>query len=68
MKTLVIIEIEHRKPIPALANLIAGRAWSIDGVAKAEVVHSPSLCAGELQDQGFTLAEIMLGAQEVCRG
>lgn len=67
MKTLVILEIEHARPIRELANLIAGRAWSIQGVRKAEVVTSPSMSSEQLQDAGFTLAEISLGAAEVVR-
>lgn len=68
MKTLVILEIEHRKPIPALANMIAGRAYTIDGVTNSEPFKSPGLGANDLQEQGFTLAEISLGMQDVVRG
>lgn len=67
MKTLVIIEVDHRKPIPALANLIAGRAYTIDGVANAEVVSAPSMSTDVLKEAGFTLAEIRLGQIEVAR-
>lgn len=67
MRTLVIIEVDHRKPIPALANMVAGRAYTIDGVTNAEVLKSPSLTLSELQEQGFTLAEISLGSHEVSR-
>lgn len=38
MKTVVTIEIEHTKPLPSLPSMVAGRAWSIDGVSRAEVV------------------------------
>lgn len=65
-RTLVIIEVEHRRPIPKLANLIAGRAWSIDGVIRAEVAPS-GLHPAQLQEEGFTLSEISLGAEEVHR-
>lgn len=67
MRTLVILEIDHRKPIPALANMIAGRAYTIDGVTNAEPFKSPLLGANELQDAGFTLEEIRLGVLEVVR-
>jgi len=67
MKTLVILEIEHAKPLPALANMIAGRAYTIDGVTDAHLVESPTGRADNLQQQGFTLAEISLGAGEVHR-
>jgi hypothetical protein len=63
MKTLVLLEIEHRKPIKALANMIAGRAYTIDGVTNAEVFRSPMLGPEQLQDEGFSLAEISLGAE-----
>jgi hypothetical protein len=67
MKTLVIIEIEHRAPIRALANMIAGRAYTISGVTSAEVFKSPTLAPEQLQEEGFTLAEIALGMGEVHR-
>jgi hypothetical protein len=67
MRTLVIIEIDHARPIRALAQMIAGRAYSIQGVSNAEVVKLPSLSPEQLQDEGFTLAEISLGSREVVR-
>lgn len=67
MKTLIILEVDHRKPIPWLANMVAGRAYTIDGVTNAEVFKSPTLSTEQLQDQGFTLAEISLGSHEVVR-
>lgn len=67
MRTLVIIEIDHRKPIPALANMIAGRAYTIDGVTNAQPFRSPSLESNALQDAGFTMEEVRLGASEVVR-
>jgi hypothetical protein len=67
MKTLVIIEIDHKKPIPFLANMIAGRAYTIAGVTNAEPFKSPTPTAGNLEEHGFTLAEIALGMQEVVR-
>ena len=71
MKTLILLEVEHSKPIPYLASMIAGRAYTIDGVKNAEPFQSPfkgsELRTRELQEQGFTLAEIALGAQEVHR-
>jgi hypothetical protein len=63
MKTLILIEVEHKKPIPALANMIAGRAYTIDGVTSTEVVRSPTRSSDdEMQDAGFTLRELSLGA------
>lgn len=44
MKTLVLVEVTHAKPIAELASLIAGRAWTIEGVEKAEIV--PSFTCG----------------------
>lgn len=67
MRTLIILEIDHKKPIPYLANMIAGRAYTIDGVTNAEPFKSPTLTPDRLQEQGFTLAEIALGMQEVVR-
>lgn len=67
MRTLVILEIDHKKPIHALANMIAGRAYTIDGVTNAQPFRSPSIEANELQEAGFTLDEVRLGASEVVR-
>lgn len=74
MRTVVCIEVEHDKPIPALANLIAGRAWTIGGVTAAEVMVPETYSATQgaevnrLQRQGFTMSEIALGLTEVVRG
>jgi hypothetical protein len=67
MKTILIIEVEHRKPIPALANMVAGRAYTIDGVTNAQPFKSPSVGGVDMEAEGFTLAEIALGSQEVHR-
>lgn len=66
MKTVIVIEIEHTKPIPALANLMAGRAWTIPGVDRADVLpcnEEAGRPAGLFTDQ-----ELMLGRYEVVRG
>lgn len=62
MKTIVILEITHSKPIQALPNLIAGRAYTIDGVKDARPL---VLSAYELERSGFTLRELSLGSGEV---
>jgi hypothetical protein len=36
MKTVLILTVEHPKPLPDLTDLIAGRVWSIQGVEMAE--------------------------------
>jgi hypothetical protein len=38
MKTLITLEIEHRKPIESLADLVAGRAYTLDNVTNVTVV------------------------------
>lgn len=70
MKTIVCIEIEHDKPITALENLVAGRAWTIGGVKGAEVMRAeqPKLDVHRLQRAGFTEGEIALGVTDVVRG
>lgn len=70
MKTVICIEVEHDRPIPQLANLIAGRAWSIGGVCGAEVMEAqrPPADVHHLQRAGFSPAEIALGVTEVVRG
>jgi hypothetical protein len=67
VRTVIVLEIDHRKPIPALANLIAGRAYTIDGVTNAEPYKLRALTYDELNGIGFTEAEIALGSQEVVR-
>ncbi len=58
--TRVTIEVIHTKPLPHLAEMIAGRAWSIDGVKGSEVIHNLS---EELLSQGFTLQELSIAAE-----
>lgn len=67
MKTIVCIEVEHDRPIPKLENLIAGRAWSIDGVKAAEVMRPDAPGERRLRDMGFSHDEIRLGMGEVVR-
>ena len=61
MKTVVTIEVIHSKPIPELANIIAGRAYTLDGVINAEPLE---LSVQQLEAHGFTAAEIALGQQD----
>lgn len=70
MKTVICIEVEHDRPIPALANLVAGRTWSIDGVKGAEVMQPqrPGGDLGFLHRAGFSSGEIALGMTDVVRG
>lgn len=37
-RTTMLITIEHRKPIPGLTDLVAQRAWNIDGVRAGETL------------------------------
>lgn len=67
MKTYVLIEVSHRKPLPVLAEMIAGRAYTIDGVSDARVVKQDSISPEQMRSDGFSLSEISLGAQEVVR-
>jgi hypothetical protein len=72
MKTIVILEIDHSMDIPALGEMIAGRAYTISGVSNAEFVKDlaalPVVSHERLQAMGFTLEEISLGSQDVERG
>lgn len=63
MKTLITIEVTHEKPLSGLADKVANRAWSVDGVTRAEVV-TP---AQKKDEDGFTIAELALGSGEVHR-
>lgn len=38
MKRYLILELELSKDIPELADKIAGRAWTLDGVEEAQIV------------------------------
>lgn len=71
MKTIVVIEVTHAKPIPHLEDMIAGRAYTIGGVGNAEVVRDqqkrPALTADEMLQLGFSVEEISLGSGEVHR-
>lgn len=66
MKTIVIVEITHDKEIPGLADKIAGRAWTLDGV-RYSTARVDEKTVADLEDAGFTMAEIALGAQDVAR-
>lgn len=36
MQTKIMVTVDHDKPLPDLVDLVAGRAWTIDGVRCAE--------------------------------
>ena len=61
MRTFILLAIDHRKPIPELANMIAGRAYTIDGVTDAVELKQEELTPEQLQAQGFSLEELALG-------
>lgn len=63
MKTIVTLEITHDKPLPEIAQMLAGRAWTIAGVKHAEVISDNC----DLRAVGFTEQEIALGATDVVR-
>jgi hypothetical protein len=71
MRTVVILEIDHRKDIPSLGEMIAGRAYTISGVTNVEFVKDmaalPVVSPERLRSMGFTLEEISLGSQDVER-
>jgi hypothetical protein len=66
MRTIVIVEVIHSKEITALADKIAGRAWTLDGVRYA-TAHVDEKTVADLEQAGFSMAEIALGSQEVVR-
>lgn len=71
-KSVIVLEVEHENDIPALGNMIAGRAYTIAGVTNVEFVADfakvPVLDADQLLAMGFKESEISLGAQDVERG
>lgn len=69
MKTLILLEVEHDKPLPHLAGMVAGRAWSLPGVTRADVLPTQAEQSfHDMRGMGFTPAEIALGHGEVVRG
>lgn len=42
MKTTITLEIEHRKPIESLSDLVAGRAYTLDNVTNVTAVPTPT--------------------------
>lgn len=48
MKTLILLEVEHTKPIESLWDLVAGRAYTIDGVSNV-VQPEPSKALATLE-------------------
>lgn len=68
MKSYVLLEITHDKPLPALASMIAGRAYTISGVTDAVELKQQELTPEQLEAQGFSLGELALGiGREVTR-
>jgi hypothetical protein len=66
VKTIVIVEVIHTHPIPDLADKIAGRTWTLDGVRYATAMVDEKTVA-DLEQAGFSMEEIALGMQEVAR-
>lgn len=68
MKSIIVIEVEHDTPVPNLAGLVAGQAFTISGVCGCRELRSdPRQAVQELRDAGFTFDEIALGMREVAR-
>lgn len=65
-RTVVIVEVIHDKEIPGLADKIAGRTWTLQGVRFATARVDEKTVA-DLEQAGFTAAEWALGQQEVVR-
>jgi hypothetical protein len=61
-KTRIVLEVHHRREITNLADVIANRAYTLDGVVDV-VVMSGGNTVEELQAEGFSLQEIALGAE-----
>lgn len=68
MKTMIVIEVHHVKEIPHLADMVAGRAYTIDGVRDAQGVSLPRFKVTDRDEHGFTSRELSLGAGEVFSG
>lgn len=71
MRTLILLEVEHDKPIEHLATKLAGRAYNIQGVTNAEgsVFRMPlSQNDRELAQYGFSADEIAIANRLAGRG
>ncbi len=51
MKTTIVLEVEHRKPVPNLANLVANRAFTLDAVSDVRVIHECTSMDGSCTDK-----------------
>ncbi len=67
LTTTVTVVIQHDKPIEGLAEKVAARAWSIDGVQFTDVAHGPGTDYQRvLQDIARAHAEeVRLGMHQV---
>ena len=54
---VVTLSIETGKPVPDLAEKVANRAWTIDGVASAVVLHEDQRRYKIHQPEGWLPAE-----------
>lgn len=64
MKTLILLEVTHKSPVPLLEEKIAGRAYTIDGVSDVRILQDTEQ---SLREAGFSAAEIALGNADPVR-
>lgn len=55
MRTTLIMEIEHSKPIPDLTDIAANRVWPLDGVTgvTAAIQDDASIAKMDVSERGF---------------
>lgn len=54
MKTTITFEVEHRKPIDSLGDLVASRAYTLDNVTNVTVVPTPTGLAQQVAPRVLT--------------
>lgn len=55
MRTYLLLEVSHTKPIPDLADVVAGRVWTLDGVqsSTAKIISQDAGWAALAHDRGM---------------
>ena len=64
MKTTITLELDHKKDFPSLSDMVAQRAYSIDGVSNATVLACKIESFGPPVDLFLARLHIMVGLQD----
>ena len=64
MKTTITLELDHKKPMPLLSEMVSQRAYTLDGVSNAVVVSSSTIVTKPPVDLFLARLHIMVGLQD----